>query len=358
MNKLLLCVASMFSVVCPRCGNRMRRNDRNCTECNAFNAEKAITGRGQLLEQDSAPNAFENGQPVHLTASVAPFDVHRRHVSSWSLPTPLMKRTLSVKSAFLGACAVGLIASGLTYLRFGTSNVEVEPSDEMRSSARPGFNASSDMPSDVTYMTPKALHEIDARLRSANSAPDLLREATPAETDPEQAAPVPDIRPDVRRDSPSGISALNAATSPPSSPAQNAHSTLQADKSSASAVEQELRSRVNGRKRWSEDTYSSLKSAGATVSTGATIAPAAASVSQSLNAASKAPSPSHNAAADATTGAVMRAPTKQPARVASKVNQEEEPIGPAFSDLSDPDAAERTIMLYGWKAKPGAAQPH
>jgi hypothetical protein len=371
MNKPLSFAASMFSVVCPRCGNQMRRDDRICTQCNAFNSEVAVTDRGQSGEQDSsAPSDLEDGQPVRLTTGVVPPDGCQRYVARWSPPPPpLMERTLSVKTALLGACAVGLIASGLTYLRFGTSSVEVKPDGEMRSIGRADFDANSDMPADVAYMTPKALREIDARLGVANSVSDLSPEAASPETEPTQAALVPDIQPDVPRDSASGASARNSATNPPLSPGQPANTALPADGSSAVVQHPPLRS--IGRKRWGADNYSPMKSAGMAVATAATMAPAVASASLPSNAASTAPSAPQHAAADATTEAVTRTPTpKQPPWVTSEITQKEEPAAatatavpqgqatalPVFSDSSDPDALERTIRQYGWKPEPGVPE--
>lgn len=205
MNKPVLFAALVGSVVCPRCGNRMQRDDRNCAQCGAFNSVVANRDCVPSTEPPSSVSGtFEVRQPASLQPDVVEPDGDDRHLMQWSPPPPpRMKRTLSVKAALLGACAVGVIACGLTYLSFGTWRAESD--------------AKSDLPSDVAYMTPKALREINARLGTADHPSDLSPEPAPAQTDPAQAALAPDAQPDGERDASPDAGALNAAANPQSS---------------------------------------------------------------------------------------------------------------------------------------------
>jgi hypothetical protein len=120
---------------------------------------------------------------MDLNTGALPPDFHRYSASSYSSSRPAKERTLSLKAALLMACAVGLLAGGLTYLRFGTSSVENEPVSDARPVVHTDVDTRSNDPASVAYMSPKALHDIQDMLNdshvSGSQAASTLQEQKP-----------------------------------------------------------------------------------------------------------------------------------------------------------------------------------
>ncbi|QIN62820.1 hypothetical protein SBC1_28370 [Caballeronia sp. SBC1] len=374
MSKSTLFEVSTFSVECPRCGTRMRRNQHHCTQCGSFNSEAADANGGQRIEVGfPAPGDREELQPLRLPPAVLPPGLlpptsRRRDVTRWSAPPPpLMKRTLSVKTALLGACAVGLLACGLTYLCFGRPSPEDEAGSETHSIGRPDFDAKSALPADVAYMSPKTLREIYARVGAASSADDVSPEPASPEADPVQTVLSPDIQPDAPSDSSSGTGTMNTATIPPAPPGQRANTASGAD--AHGGVKPHRRVHSVPHEGWDSDNYSSVESKGAGSATAATMTQEAASASLPTYTArmtplSARPNESGEAAGEAVTPMPQEATSAAPGitrkeqpvpAAAMAVPQQRAPARPVFPDASNPDALERAIKEYGWEPPQGAA---
>lgn len=373
MSKATLFEVSTFSVECPRCGTRMRRNQHHCTQCGSFNSEIADADGGQRIEVGfPAPGDREELQPLRLPPGVLPPAGRRRDVTRWSAPPPpLMKRTLSVKTALLGACAVGLLACGLTYLCFGRPSPADEAGNETRSIGRPDFDAKSDLPADVGYMSPKTLREINARVGAAGSADDVSPEPLSPDVDPVHTVLSPDIQPDAPGDSSSGIGALNTATIPPAAPGQRANTATGADAHGGVAPHRRVHSVPH--KDWDSDNYSIVESKGAGSATAATMTREAASASLPTYTARMAPSSGRpSESGDSAVEAVGETVTPMPQQARSVapgmtqteqavpatamvVPQQRAPARPVFPDASNPDALERAIKEHGWEPQQGPA---
>ncbi len=76
-------------------------------------------------------------------------------------PPSLLQRTLSVRTALLGACIAAAVAFGLTYLRYAPV---VAVRDEAQPAPHDAAAAEQNSSADTAYMTPRALREIDATL--------------------------------------------------------------------------------------------------------------------------------------------------------------------------------------------------
>jgi hypothetical protein len=147
---------------------------------------------GSEIDQGPAPlTVVEGPWPVrHAPDVAAPDEDDGRYFLPPPAPVPLMKRTLSIRTVILVACAVAAIACGLTYLLYTTTHRSIDSSDESIPVSHVDANPNTDAGADVSYMTPKALREIDAQLGATTSTP------APAPTidDPglsDQAPPAP-----------------------------------------------------------------------------------------------------------------------------------------------------------------------
>jgi len=191
MSKPLSYSAWKSSATCRRCGNRIQSHDRCCDLCGAFNFAEISYQRGPENTEDRLSRGNVNVQlPLDLKPGALPPDFHKYKASSYSSPQPFRQRTLSLKAALLLACAVGLLAGGLTYLRFGTSSLENEPAYDTRPAVATTMHteevdARPDEPANVAYMSPKALHEIqnmlDDKHVSGSQAASTMQEENPLE---------------------------------------------------------------------------------------------------------------------------------------------------------------------------------
>lgn len=196
MSKHLPFPAAIFSVACQRCGNRLQRDERWCSQCGAFRAVMSDDAHGGQIDHDPAPlTVVEGPWPVRdAPDATTPEEVGRYLVRSVQspAPVPLLKRTLSVRTAILGACVVGAIACGLTYLLYGVTHESADSSQEI-SSANNGDSApNTDAAADVSYMNPKALREIDAQLggtTSTSGPPPALDDQEPSDAVPPAPPP-------------------------------------------------------------------------------------------------------------------------------------------------------------------------
>ena len=169
MSKPLSYSAWKSSAVCRRCGNRMQSHERCCDLCGAFNFAEISYQRGPASSDDRLSRGNADVRlPLNLAPGAVPPDFQRYEARSYPSSARIRGRTLSLKAALLIACAVGLLAGGLTYLRFGTSSVESEPAYDARPVARTDVDTRSDDPASVAYMSPKAMHDIQDMLNDSH----------------------------------------------------------------------------------------------------------------------------------------------------------------------------------------------
>jgi hypothetical protein len=165
----------------------MQSHDRCCDLCGAFNFAEISYQRGPASTEDRLSRSNANVRlPLNLTPGAVPPDFHRYEARSYPSSAPIRGRTLSLKAALLIACAVGLLAGGLTYLRFGTSSAETEPAyDDTRPVVHTDVDTRSDDPASVAYMSLKAMHDIQDMLNdshiSGSQAASTLREQRPVD---------------------------------------------------------------------------------------------------------------------------------------------------------------------------------
>ncbi|MFM0339755.1 hypothetical protein [Paraburkholderia fungorum] len=187
MSKHLSFPAAMFSVECQRCGNRMQRDERSCSQCGAFRAIAPDAAHDGEIDHEPAPlTVVEGPWPVRHAPDAAAPDEDGRYFRQPPAPVPLLKRTLSVKTTILVACVVAGMACGLTYLLYSMPHRSVDSSEELTPVSRAEPGANTDAGADVSYMNPKALREIDAQLgdTTSTSAPAPAPALVPAQAPP------------------------------------------------------------------------------------------------------------------------------------------------------------------------------
>ncbi|MEN8505089.1 zinc ribbon domain-containing protein [Paraburkholderia sp. DD10] len=160
MNKRMLFPVAMVSAVCPRCGSLIQRDQRFCTRCGAFQSAVPEANRDQLGTYSQRANVQHSQPPERDLVNVDAYDAHG--LSAFPpRPPSLLQRTLSVRTALLGACIAAAVAFGLTYLRYAPV---VAVRDEAQPAPHDAAAAEQNSSADTAYMTPRALREIDATL--------------------------------------------------------------------------------------------------------------------------------------------------------------------------------------------------
>jgi len=160
MNKRMLFPVAMVSAACPRCGSLVQREQRFCTRCGAFQSAMPEANRDQLGTYSQRANVQQSQPPERDLVSVDAYDAHSPSTFP-SRPPSLLQRTLSVRTALLGACVAAAVAFGLAYLRYAPPQTVREEAQPARHDAAAAEQNSS---ADTAYMTPRALREIDATL--------------------------------------------------------------------------------------------------------------------------------------------------------------------------------------------------